>query len=165
MPSPVPPSAGQLADDVFWDAEIYDKWTDFYAGWTSYTPVWSTHNTTQPSIGNGTLQGAYKAVGKTVFFRIRFVAGSSTTFGDGLWGFSLPAGYAPTAVQAAPGLAVGPSSARYPFTCYLTSGNGVYRMPINGTGGIRTNIRPTNDIPFNWANGHQIMITGVYEAA
>lgn len=161
---PVPPVAGDTADTTFWTAEVYDKWVNLYAAWTSYTPTWSTSNATQPAIGNGTLTGAYRPIGKTVFFRIRFVAGSTTTFGDGLWSFSLPSGYPPTAVQSAPGIAIGPSSARYPIGCYLTGTNGVYRMPVNGTGGIRTNTGST-DVPFEWGNGHQIIIAGVYEAA
>ncbi|TQS29124.1 hypothetical protein [Microbispora sp. KK1-11] len=165
MAGPVIPAAGLLEDKTFWDAEVYQKWVDLYAGWTAYTPTWSTSNATQPSVGNGTLTGAYRAVGKTVFFRLRFQAGSTTTFGDGLWSFSLPVGYAPTAVQAAPGVAIGPSSARYPIGCYLTSGNGVYRMPVNGSGGIRTNLGATVDVPFEWGSGHQIIIAGVYEAS
>ncbi|WP_433415018.1 hypothetical protein ACQP1V_36225 [Microtetraspora malaysiensis] len=166
MAVPVSPVAGAMADKALWDAEVYDKWTDVYAGWTPYTPVWSC-SATAPNLGNGSLTGAYKAIGKTVEFRIRFVAGSSTAFGDGLWSFSLPQGYAPTAVQSAPGIAInGAASVRWPLACWLSTGTGVFRMCVNGTGGIRTNAgTPANSSPFQWSNSAQVVLGGVYEAS
>ena len=50
--------------------------------WTTYTPVWLC-NTTNPAIGNGILTGAYMRIGKTVHYRIKLVAGSTTAFGSG----------------------------------------------------------------------------------
>jgi hypothetical protein len=41
-------------------------------------------------IGNGTLSGRYRKVGKTLEVAIYFLAGSTTTFGSSLWGFSSP---------------------------------------------------------------------------
>jgi hypothetical protein len=57
--------------------------------WTSYTPVWGSTGTA-PAIGNGTLSGLYLQVGKTVHVIIHFKAGSTTTFGTGVYNFSLP---------------------------------------------------------------------------
>ena len=55
----------------------------------TYTPTW-TAATTNPSLGNGTLVGQYRRVGRHVFGTINFTAGSTTTFGTGSWSFGLP---------------------------------------------------------------------------
>lgn len=57
--------------------------------WDSWTPTW-TSSGSAPSIGNGTLSGAYIVVGKTCFFRIKFVGGSTTTWGTGSYFINLP---------------------------------------------------------------------------
>ena len=57
--------------------------------WTSYTPVW-TASTTNPAIGNGTIQGKFCQVNKLVVARINIVFGSTTTFGSGNFLFSYP---------------------------------------------------------------------------
>jgi hypothetical protein len=57
--------------------------------WTAYTPTW-TSSGTAPAIGNGTLQGAYLRVGKLVYVHIYWKAGSTTTYGTGLYFLSLP---------------------------------------------------------------------------
>jgi hypothetical protein len=62
------------------------KWS---SSWTSYTPTW-TASGTAPAIGNGTLLGSYLQVGKKVHVIIHFKAGSTTTFGTGVYSFSIP---------------------------------------------------------------------------
>ena len=57
--------------------------------WTTYTPTWTSSSGT-PSIGNGTLTGSYCVIGKTVFWDVSLVAGSTTTFGTGTNRFSPP---------------------------------------------------------------------------
>ena len=57
--------------------------------WVSYTPTW-TGASTNPVIGNGTLAGYYKQVGKTVYCRIEVVMGSTTTYGSGAYSWALP---------------------------------------------------------------------------
>lgn len=59
------------------------------ATWTSWTPTW-TSSGTAPAIGNGTLTGSYKQIGKLVHFRIKFVGGSTTTWGTGNYFITLP---------------------------------------------------------------------------
>lgn len=56
---------------------------------TSYNPTW-TSSGTQPAIGNGSLTGSYLQAGKLAKVRIVLLAGSTTTFGTGLYTFSLP---------------------------------------------------------------------------
>jgi len=57
--------------------------------WTTYDLAW-TSTGTQPAIGDGSLEGLYTKIGKTVFVVATMVAGSTTTFGTGGWRFSLP---------------------------------------------------------------------------
>jgi len=57
--------------------------------WQSYTVSW-TADTTNPSIGNGTLAGRYTQIGKTCILIIGLTMGSTTTYGSGNWSFSLP---------------------------------------------------------------------------
>ena len=50
--------------------------------WTSFTPTWQASGTA-PSLGNGTLTGYYKKIGRQVAVRINLTAGSTTTYGTG----------------------------------------------------------------------------------
>lgn len=89
--------AGQYRDNlVTRDLERWNGTTWVPVGaagaWTSYTPVWSTNGTTQPGIGNGTLAGRFKLIGKTLSFRITLTMGSTSGGGTGDFRFTLPAG-------------------------------------------------------------------------
>ena len=57
--------------------------------WTSYTPTWAAQ-VSNPSIGNGTIAGAYKVIGKTCFVRVKLSFGSTTSAGSGAWWIGLP---------------------------------------------------------------------------
>tara|TARA_R110000822_G_C15086447_1_gene470245 strand:- start:217 stop:702 length:486 start_codon:yes stop_codon:yes gene_type:complete len=64
--------------------------------WTSFTPVW-TAATTNPAIGNGTIQGKFCRVNKLVVAQITATFGSTTTYGSGNFLFQYPvASVAPT---------------------------------------------------------------------
>lgn len=66
-------------------------WDLIYGGGgaTTYTPVWTCVSGGQTT-GNATLAGRYSIVGKWMDFNIRFVWGSSTVNGSGVWRFTLP---------------------------------------------------------------------------
>lgn len=81
--------AGQEVLAETMEAEIRDQFADLIAGWTPYTPVWAA-TTTAPVVGNGTLTGRYKLVGKTCTVTFELVMGSTTTFGSGTYSWSLP---------------------------------------------------------------------------
>ncbi len=59
------------------------------SAWSAYTPVWSS-NGTPPNIGNGQLIGRNVQVGKTVIAYLKMVIGSTTTFGTGIYSWTLP---------------------------------------------------------------------------
>ena len=56
---------------------------------TSYTPVW-TASTTNPAIGNGTIQGRYIALEEWCYVNIMIVCGTTTTGGGGVYTVTLP---------------------------------------------------------------------------
>jgi hypothetical protein len=134
--------------------------------WISYTPTWTTDGT-QPTIGNGTLTGAYKQIGKTVFVRVRLVFGSTTNGGTGAFYFNLP-------VTAS-------SAAGIQFPCsILDDGNAWYQATVNGQyggftyktaligqsgGGANSSQGISSTFPIGWGNLDSLQFNGSYEAA
>jgi hypothetical protein len=141
------------------NAQIRDFVLAFGAG-QSYTPSW-TGASSNPTIGNGTIVGAYTQIGKMVYFRIAITAGSTTTFGTGQYSLTLP---------VAPVAAAG----RVVFTGWLAAGSA---YPIYGIANSSTTLNLyymatlpslanfTGAAPVSLASGHAITIHGMYEAA
>lgn len=134
--------------------------------WTSYTPT-ITADGGGFALNNGTLTGRYKQVGKTVFFKLKFVFGSTTSAGTGHWNFSLPV----TAYDA-----------NFTFSAAILDdgnawyggiGNGNYTgstssfaVIIPGTSSsVTTWASVGNGGPFIWGAADNITISGSYEAA
>jgi len=130
------------------------------AAWASFTPTWSG-SVSNPAIGNGSFDAKYLQVGKVVSFRLTVTMGSTTTYGSGAWGLTLPV--APIASQAAACVYVDSSaSTRYSGTAWLTNGSGIFRM-LPPTDAGSSGISPT--VPFTWATSDQIIISGTYETS
>lgn len=119
---------------------------------TAYTPAWTTTGTA-PSLGNGTLTGAAYTFGKLRVFRIAFTAGSTTTFGTGTWSFSLPAQSAHSFVALGRIVDAGPGT-WYP----LQAVNDALASTVTLTHTNMTAVTAT--VPFTWATGDQIQVTG-----
>ena len=71
------------------EVERLQRWEQPVGKWQSYTVSW-TAGITNPAIGNGTLIVRYIQIGKTVMGTILLAPGSTTTYGSGVWYFSLP---------------------------------------------------------------------------
>ncbi len=134
--------------------------------WTAYTPT-ITADQGGFSLGNGTLSGRYKQIGKTVFFNLKFVFGSTTSAGGGHWNFSLPVtAYNSNFTFSAAILDNGSA-------WYGGLGNGNYTgsttsfaVIIPGTSAsVTTWATVGNGGPFTWGNEDNITISGSYEAA
>ncbi len=137
--------------------------------WTSYTPTWEA--ATPPAIGNGTITGAYKVIGKTCFVRGRITMGSTTTYGSGDWSIGLPvAAINAYAIQIPASLLDG------------SSGTGWYNALMNGAVALNTissqilaNLPPSfggstaggisSIFPFTWGSGDALYFNGSYEIA
>ena len=137
----------------------------YEGAWTSYTPVWTTDGVTQPVIGNGTLTGAYKQIGKTVFVRVKLNAGTTTTFGAGSFQFSLP-----VTASNADGIQFPCSMLDNGVHWYQGTVNGTYTgatyksaIIYNNTSGWADSV--TSTAPFTWGSTDSLQFNGSYEAA
>ena len=137
--------------------------------WTSYTPTWEAP--TPPAIGNGTITGAYKVIGKTCFVRGRITMGSSTTYGSGDWSIGLPVA------------AINAYAIQIPASLLDSSGGtGWYNALMNGAVALNTissqilaNLPPSfggstaggisSIFPFTWGSGDALYFNGSYEIA
>lgn len=68
----------------------FDLVDGLFDAWTAYTPAWTSAGTA-PALGNGTLIGRYRKMGKILDFRLLLTLGTTSTLGTGAWFFSLPA--------------------------------------------------------------------------
>jgi len=150
-----------VSDEITYAPSITDM-----LPWTSYTPVWSLDGAGSTTVGNGTLTGSYKVIGKTVFFLARLVWGSSTniTSGAGLtWRLSIPITSSATTNIIAnalyrdgttyyTGSAINePGTSTTIVTLYYVTTSGALSQVISST-------------PFTWANGDSLTITGTYQS-
>lgn len=136
--------------------------------WTSFTPTW-TGASANPSLGNGTLAGAYQQIGKTVKFRIRLVIGSTTSLGTGGWRFSFPV----TANTYYNSTNVGILTTGYSEDAgvqgYMVAGsraidNTKFEIGVQtSAAGAWSPLAPST--PFAWGTGDYFSIGGEYEAA
>lgn len=126
-----------------------------------FTPIWAASGTA-PSLGNGSISGRLTRRGKRVFIDIELSFGSTTTYGTGVWQFSLPAAYSNLTVKKAKASAV----------MSLKSGSafhtGVSTAPAGGAPVITlysenggNSWGPT--IPVTWGSGDYIRFSLDYE--
>lgn len=144
------------------NAQVRDNLKAIGDPWTDWTPTWSGA-TTNPVIGNGTIDAAYLASGKLTHFRILITMGSTTTYGSGQWRLTLP---------------VLPTNQRWTFQGDGALGAGAYLIrgiwdntsslltlatPGTTAGGADRTVTLNN--PAAWGSGHTLSISGVYEGA
>lgn len=72
---------------------FYDgtSWVMWDTQWRTYTPGWYSSGT-QPTLGNGSLTGKFRQVGKAIEVHLALITGSTTTYGSGQYYFSVPWG-------------------------------------------------------------------------
>ncbi len=132
--------------------------------WNSYTPTW-TAASSNPVIGNGTIEGWYKVIGKTCFVRGNIVIGSTTTFGSGEWYVSMPftASHADAILMSANLLDNG--SAWYNALLNGARAGFNYKTAIQyqAVGGTALDVNATQ--PFTWANTDRFIWNGSFELA
>ena len=73
-----------------WKQEFYNQIDAVTAGaWQLYTPAW-VGSASNPTIGNGILQGQYAILGNMCLLQIQLTYGSTTQIGNGYYTLSLP---------------------------------------------------------------------------
>lgn len=156
---------GEVVTAALLNAQVRDQWNDIIAAWTAYTPSW-TSTGTQPSLGNGSISGWYKSVGKlcTAIFEVTF--GTTTTFGSGTYGWSLPftaaspAGASSTLAYL--GAARGHGAAWYAGTAGVTKGTAIARIYSHVAA---TEWSPTEPVTWTASNTRYISGEITYETA
>jgi hypothetical protein len=139
--------------------------TNYETAWTSYTPAWTTDGVTQPVIGNGSVTGAYKQIGKTVFVRVKLNCGSTTTFGTGAWQFGLP-----VTASNADGIQFPCSILENSVAWFGGTVNGTYSGATFKSAIItpqpftHTLAAVTAKSPFTWGDSDSLQFNGTYES-
>ena len=140
--------------------------TNYETAWTSYTPVWTTDGVTQPVIGDGSITGAYKQIGKTVFVRVRLYYGTTTTSGTGTFYFSLPVTSSTTWGIQMPVSMLDNGNAWYQATANGEYGGFTTKTALIGqsAGGANSSQGVTGTFPFTFGNLDSIQFNGTYES-
>ncbi|WP_405883679.1 hypothetical protein OG747_36850 [Streptomyces sp. NBC_01384] len=165
--APSTPYTGQYYDNgsdlLRWNGSAWDTYFKIPGAWIPYTPVW-TAPTTNPSLGNGTLIGRYQKVGRDVHFHINLTCGSTTTYGSGGYGFTLPPFTAANLGASMIGVAQLLGTNRW-------AGQIVISPSATGTSTFfpasQTDCRlafHSATVPETMASGAQVRITGSYES-
>jgi hypothetical protein len=138
--------------------------------WQTFTPTW-TSDGSAPSIGNGSMAGRYKQIGKTVFFNMSITFGSTTSFGSGAYFWSGPvpakigAGPAATNPFVLTGVMTDAAVANYAFVGGYFNTATQYNIQCISSITNRQSFAIGSTQPFTWGNGDQIFTAGIYEAA
>jgi hypothetical protein len=139
-----------------------NAWLTYNTAWQTFTPTW-TSSGTSPSLGNGTLTGAYLLQGKSVIWRVHLTMGSTTTYGSGAWRWDTPVTTAGVLAGAGGGLGNGSlydtsAAARRMRDVYHSSTTYVSLSDQDGNavGG---------STPFTWANGDTVAFQATAEVA
>jgi len=138
--------------------------SDLSTAWTSYTPVW-TAAASNPVIGNGTITGQYKVIGKTCFVRGNIAMGSTTTFGSGEWYVSMPftSSNADAILLNANILDNGTAWYNGLIAGARAGFNFKSAIQYQNAGGTTDSLSPST--PFIWTNGDRFLWNGSYEIA
>jgi hypothetical protein len=111
-------------------------------------------------LGDGTIDGRYKQVGKTVHFYINILMGSTTTFGAGNWRVSLPVTAQNAFNVIANAMYLDNTTQWYEGSAFNSFTGSTTTLTM-----YYTNTTVSNISPFTWVAGDYLIITGTYEAS
>jgi len=129
-------------------------------GFYSPTVSWLA-DTTNPSLGNGTLTCRVTRRGRKLKVDIALTMGSTTTFGTGPWYFELPAPFSTWVATASVtgALRIFDSGTAWLLGSCAVSGGArrIYMFPTNGAAGVQSTI------PITWASSDSLTLSVEYE--
>lgn len=143
------------------NTDIRDSLEELQAPWVDYAAVW-TGVSSNPAIGNGTIDASYHRVGKTVSFLIKVTMGSSTTYGSGQWRITLPFPAAITRWRVPVDLLAAGSAYAGTAVASTTTYLGLNVPPLTGGNADRA---VTSAVPATWVSGDSFTVAGTYETA
>lgn len=157
--------------DVIISGSVYITGSTFpiNTAWQSYTPEWTTDGT-QPTLGNGSLTGAYKVIGKICFVRVRLYWGTTTNSGTGTFYFSLPVTASTSWGIQMPASILDNGNAWYQATVNGEYGGFTHKTALIGqsAGGANSSQGITGTFPITFSgtgNPDSIQFNGSYEVA
>jgi len=125
----------------------------------TYTPVFSAI-----TVGNGTLTGKYKIVGRHMFFRVALVFGSTSAMADSFCSVPItPASHAGLADLSQLGGATfydQSAPAIYHGALVYDAGRNVYVKALNASGTYLAHNSLSTTIPMTWATNDQYVLNG-----
>lgn len=140
--------------------EIVAIETELIGAWTAYTPLWQSNTVNAHTLGNGTLTGAYKVVGKHMSFRIHLTFGTTTTVSsDGAFLFTIPPFSSASTKQVFPTLIYDLSDGQFVAISGHYDATRIAPYAASAKNGL------FSTTPFTWADGDQVNIEGVMELA
>ena len=125
--------------------------------WQTWTPTYGGI-----TVGNGTVQARYQQIGKLVNFIFRFDLGSTSSVGSDPY-FALPITKATTGYFFHDGLLQDTSAAVFSKGFGINTGTLVYIYSILTNSTYASSISANSTVPFTWANGDVIFVSGSYE--
>ena len=154
-------TTAKLADASVTNAKLATGSDEPGGAWNSWTTTLSNG-----ALGNGTIVSTYKQVGKTVFFKLLWTLGSTSSI-SGFVSFTLPVTAASTAMDNANSI-IGTVSMRDDSASALNIGAVRYTSTtsasiLRNTGDTYAAISATT--PFTWATSDVLWCQGLYEAA
>lgn len=155
----IPPQvrAGRYPDAADLE-DLYNQVASLTSGWADYNPVWTTDGT-PPSIGNGSVTGTYRFPNESdlVHAQVRFIAGSTTTYGTSFWSFSLPTTAAGFEQLCGFGSLLDSGTIRRPLSTHAKSITQAY---VDSDGGSIT-----ATVPHTWAVNDEIIFNIFFRPA
>ena len=111
--------------------------TASWAPWEQYVPSWYG-SISNPSLGNGTIYGAFRRLGSVGHLRGVITMGSTTTYGSGEWNITMPAGWSASGIitngyQVGNVLMVPTAGSAYSGFCWAAPGSTVLRLVTNAS--------------------------------
>jgi len=146
-------SGAEISDNYFSKASSPQG----FPQWFNYAVTWDA-DTTSPAIVNGTLQGKFRVVGRSVLCVIFMAPGSSTTFGTGNWWFMGP--ITSSKVKRSTGAVKmnDAGNALYIGVAYISGAMPSIRLISDSQAGWVSSL-----VPFTWANGDDLQFSIEYE--
>lgn len=130
---------------------------NIFKPWQPYVPGWSATGT-QPALGDGSLSGRWIKIGKTFICSGNLSIGAGTTFGTGVWTFSLPVPLQSIGLHIGQGWTYDASGIPRPAAGWVVSAGLVRFTAVSGG-----DVSPTN--PQTWEAGDQLRWTFIGEEA
>lgn len=158
-------TAAKLADDAVFPANLTSGLSGSSWAWQAWVPSW-----TNLTVGNGTVTAKYVQIGKTVHYRLYFIAGT-TSSSAGAISFSLPvtsvtypgtAGNHPIGITNMSDAGV---SVVAGLVMWLSTTTASLRY-LNVTAAlVRTDNNVTGAVPWTLGDADELFASGSYEAA